>query len=59
MAPSSRLDAFQQRHPAVGQMRRVRRSTVESDCTLVGGDSGGPLFDLDGKLVGIHSRIGE
>jgi serine protease Do len=28
-----------------------------SDCTLVGGDSGGPLFDLDGKLVGIHSSI--
>jgi len=28
-----------------------------SDCTLVGGDSGGPLFDLDGKIVGIHSSI--
>lgn len=30
-----------------------------SDCTLVGGDSGGPLFDLDGKLVGVHSSISE
>ena len=29
-----------------------------SDCTLVGGDSGGPLFNLDGKLIGIHSSIG-
>ena len=29
-----------------------------SDCTLVGGDSGGPLFDLDGKVIGIHSSIG-
>ena len=29
-----------------------------SDCTLIGGDSGGPLFTLDGKLVGIHSSIG-
>ena len=29
-----------------------------TDCTLVGGDSGGPLFDLDGKLIGIHSSIG-
>lgn len=28
-----------------------------SDCTLVGGDSGGPLFDLEGKVVGIHSSI--
>ncbi|MFT4177144.1 MAG: S1C family serine protease [Luteolibacter sp.] len=29
-----------------------------SDCTLIGGDSGGPLFDLEGKIVGIHSSIG-
>ena len=29
-----------------------------SDCTLIGGDSGGPLFDLDSKLVGINSSIG-
>lgn len=33
-------------------------STLRTDCTLVGGDSGGPLFDLTGKVVGIHSRIG-
>lgn len=31
---------------------------VQSDCTLVGGDSGGPLFDMTGKVIGIHSRIG-
>ncbi len=31
---------------------------LTTDCTLIGGDSGGPLFDLDGKLVGIHSSIG-
>jgi serine protease Do len=29
-----------------------------TECTLIGGDSGGPLFDLQGKLVGIHSSIG-
>ena len=29
-----------------------------TDCMLIGGDSGGPLFDLDGKLVGINSSIG-
>ncbi len=29
-----------------------------TDCPLIGGDSGGPLFDLDGKLIGIHSSIG-
>jgi serine protease Do len=31
---------------------------VRTNCTLVGGDSGGPLFDLQGNVVGIHSRIG-
>ena len=29
-----------------------------SDCTLIGGDSGGPLFDLEGKLVAVNSSIG-
>jgi serine protease Do len=32
--------------------------TLFTDCALIGGDSGGPLFTLDGKLIGIHSRIG-
>lgn len=32
-------------------------NTLTTDNTLVGGDSGGPLFDLDGRVVGIHSRI--
>jgi len=32
---------------------------LTTDCTLIGGDSGGPLFDLDGKLVAIHSSIGQ
>jgi serine protease Do len=32
---------------------------IQSDCALVGGDSGGPLFDLEGKVIGIHSRISE
>ncbi|MBL8888790.1 MAG: trypsin-like peptidase domain-containing protein [Planctomycetaceae bacterium] len=33
------------------------RTTLQTDCTLVGGDSGGPLFDLEGRVIGIHSRI--
>lgn len=32
---------------------------LTTDCTLIGGDSGGPLFDLQGRLVAIHSSIGK
>jgi serine protease Do len=31
---------------------------LNTDCTLIGGDSGGPLFDLEGRVIGIHSSIG-
>ncbi|GAA5483569.1 S1C family serine protease [Haloferula sargassicola] len=41
-----------------GRIVRTTTSTIQSDCNLIGGDSGGPLFDLNGKLVGIHSRVG-
>lgn len=37
--------------------RRDQEGGIFSDCTLIGGDSGGPLFDLDGKVIGIHSSI--
>src|SRR5207248_2559711 len=36
----------------------IRSNFLQTNCTLVGGDSGGPLFDLEGRLVGIHSQIG-
>ena len=42
----------------LGQVLDTQKDLIRTSCTLVGGDSGGPLFDLDGKLVGIHSRIG-
>lgn len=42
----------------VGRLVQVKDSTVQSDCSLIGGDSGGPLFDLHGHLIGIHSRVG-
>lgn len=43
----------------LGRLVRMANSTFQSDCTLIGGDSGGPLFDLRGKLIGIHSRVGQ
>ena len=30
----------------------------QTDCPLIMGDSGGPVFDLEGKVVGINSKIG-
>ncbi|MBX2853162.1 MAG: trypsin-like peptidase domain-containing protein [Phycisphaeraceae bacterium] len=31
---------------------------LTTDCTVISGDSGGPLFDLHGNVIGIHSNIG-
>jgi serine protease Do len=42
----------------LGRLIRMAHTTFQSDCALIGGDSGGPLFDLSGKLVAIHSRVG-
>lgn len=52
---------FDRQRPMVARLGRVQKvgfGGVVTDCTLLGGDSGGPLFDLDGRLVAIHSRIG-
>lgn len=42
----------------VGRLLAVHADTLVTDCALIGGDSGGPLFDMAGRLIGIHSRIG-
>jgi len=42
----------------LGRVLETEAGHVKTDCTLVGGDSGGPLFDLEGHVIGIHSRIG-
>jgi serine protease Do len=40
----------------IGRIQRNNSTTIVTDCTIMGGDSGGPLFDLDGKLIGVGSR---
>jgi serine protease Do len=55
-------DGYKPGRPPVVRLGRVLRRTnklIHTSCPLVGGDSGGPLFDMDGKVIGIHSRIGE
>lgn len=42
----------------VGRILAVRPDALHTDCALIGGDSGGPLFDISGRLVAVHSRIG-
>jgi serine protease Do len=42
----------------LGRLTMQADSTIQSGCMLIGGDSGGPLFDMAGRLIGIHSRVG-
>ncbi|TWU23490.1 putative serine protease HhoA precursor [Novipirellula galeiformis] len=42
----------------VGRILTVRPDAIVTDCALIGGDSGGPLFDIEGRLIAVHSRIG-
>jgi serine protease Do len=48
------------RQPPVrfGRVLSITNKYIETDCILIGGDSGGPLFDMEGRVIGIHSSIG-
>nr|WP_236649776.1 trypsin-like peptidase domain-containing protein [Rhodopirellula sp. SM50] len=42
----------------VGRLLEVSSDVIRTDCALIGGDSGGPLFNFAGQLIAVHSRIG-
>ncbi len=42
----------------LGRVVEFMAGMLQTDCPLLGGDSGGPLFDLNGNVIGINSRIG-
>jgi serine protease Do len=51
--------SFERRPPVrLGRVwRRDLDGALFTSCPLIGGDSGGPLFDLEGRVIGIHSSI--
>src|SRR5262249_42186342 len=42
-----------------GRILYSRDDAIGTDCTIVGGDSGGPLLDTAGRVIGIDSRISD
>lgn len=40
-----------------GKILAKKDETIQTNCRLLGGDSGGALFNLQGEVIGIHSRI--
>ena len=43
----------------IGKIISKKDETMQTDSRLLGGDSGGPLFDFDGHLIAIHSRVSQ
>ncbi|MEO8494002.1 MAG: trypsin-like peptidase domain-containing protein [Planctomycetota bacterium] len=43
----------------LGRIIDVNETVIRTDCAINSGDSGGPLFDMQGRVIGIHSRIAE
>lgn len=42
----------------LGRVLAQQDEWICTDCTLVGGDSGGPLFNMQGEVMAIHMSIG-
>lgn len=41
----------------IGRIVKVAANMLQTDCVLMGGDSGGALFNPEGDVIGIHSQI--
>jgi serine protease Do len=41
----------------LGRIIRLMPGVVQTDCTIFPGDSGGPLFDMYGRVIAIHTAI--
>jgi serine protease Do len=41
----------------LGRIIRIDEGALQTDCTISPGDSGGPLLDMHGRVIGIHSAI--
>ena len=41
----------------LGRIIRLMPDGLQTDCTISLGDSGGPLFDMHGRVIGVHSAI--
>jgi len=41
----------------LGRIIRMDSEALQTDCTISPGDSGGPLFDMHGRIIGIHDAI--
>jgi serine protease Do len=43
----------------LGRIIRIEPDTLQTDCTISPGDSGGPLFDMYGRVLATHSFISD
>ena len=41
----------------LGRILETGSDFLRSDCTITAGDSGGPLFDMQGRVTGVHSFV--
>jgi serine protease Do len=41
----------------LGRIIYLDSDDLQTDCTISPGDSGGPVFDMDGMIIGVHSYI--